>query len=47
MFVGFAYQGKDIVYRFIIEYSSLMDFGPWIIGIFLYEDFKKMIFWLV
>jgi hypothetical protein len=25
---GLAYQGKDIVYRFIIEYSSLMDFGP-------------------
>jgi hypothetical protein len=28
MFVGIAYQGKDIVFRFIIEYSSLMDFGP-------------------
>jgi len=27
-FVGFAYQGKDIVFRFIMEYSSLMDFGP-------------------
>ncbi len=29
--VGLAYyQGKDkdIVFRFIIEYSSLMDFGP-------------------
>jgi len=25
---GVAYQGKDIVLRFIIEYSSLMDFGP-------------------
>jgi hypothetical protein len=26
-FVGFAYQGKDIVFRFIIEYySSLRDF---------------------
>jgi len=22
-----AYQGKDIVFRFIIEYSSLRDFG--------------------
>jgi hypothetical protein len=22
-FVGFAYEGKDIVFRFIIEYSSL------------------------
>jgi hypothetical protein len=21
-------KGKDIVFRFIIEYSSLMDFGP-------------------
>jgi hypothetical protein len=28
-FVGVAYQGKkDIVFRFIIEYSSLRDFGP-------------------
>jgi hypothetical protein len=27
MFVSLAYQGKkDIVFRFIIEYSSLMDF---------------------
>jgi hypothetical protein len=26
--VGIAYQGKDIVFRFIIEYSSLRDFGP-------------------
>jgi hypothetical protein len=25
---GKARQGKDIVSRFIIEYSSLMDFGP-------------------
>jgi hypothetical protein len=45
---GLAYQGKDIVFRFIIEYSSLMDFGPYIVvGLFLYEDFWKMIFWLV
>jgi len=44
---GFAYQGKDIVLRFIIEYSSLRDFGTWVIGIFLYDDFWKMIFWLV
>ncbi len=28
LFVGFVYQGKDIVFRFIIEYSSSMDFGP-------------------
>jgi hypothetical protein len=26
---GLAYEGKDIiVFRFIIEYSSLRDFGP-------------------
>ncbi len=25
---GLAYQGKDIVFRFITEYSSLRDFGP-------------------
>jgi hypothetical protein len=24
--VGLAYQGKDIIFRFIIEYSSLRDF---------------------
>jgi hypothetical protein len=28
IFVGLAYQCKDIVFRLIIEYSSLMDFGP-------------------
>jgi len=27
-FVGYAYQCKDIVFKFIIEYSSLRDFGP-------------------
>jgi len=28
-FIGLAYQGKDtFVFRFIIEYSSLRDFGP-------------------
>jgi hypothetical protein len=27
---GLAYQGKDIVFRFILEYSSLMDFGPYV-----------------
>jgi hypothetical protein len=42
-FIGLAYQeGKDIVFRFIIEYSCLRDFG--LIGLFLYEDFLKMIF---
>jgi hypothetical protein len=29
-FIGLAYQGKkDIVFRFIIEYNSLRDFGPY------------------
>jgi hypothetical protein len=28
LFVGHAYQGKDIVFRFIIEHNSLRDFGP-------------------
>jgi hypothetical protein len=27
-FIGLAFVGKDIVFRFIIEYSSLRDFGP-------------------
>jgi hypothetical protein len=27
-FIGLAYQGKDIVFRPIIAYSSLRDFGP-------------------
>jgi len=25
-FFGLAYQGKDVVFRFILEYSSLRDF---------------------
>jgi hypothetical protein len=28
VFIGLDYQGKDIMFRFVIEYSSLMDFGP-------------------
>jgi hypothetical protein len=28
VFVGPAYQGKDVLFRFIIEYISLMEFGP-------------------
>jgi hypothetical protein len=36
---GLALVGKDIVFRFIIEYSSLMDFGPYVIDLFLYEGF--------
>jgi hypothetical protein len=27
-FIGLALVGKDIVFKFIIEYSSLRDFGP-------------------
>jgi len=27
-FVGLALEGKDIVFRFIVEYSSLRDFAP-------------------
>jgi hypothetical protein len=26
-FIGLAYQGKDIVFRFILEYGTLRDFG--------------------
>jgi len=32
------------VFRFIIEnfkYSSLRDFGPEVVGLFLYEDFER------
>jgi hypothetical protein len=40
--MGLAYQGEDIVFRFIIEYSSLRDFGPQIRSIvicgFLKDD---------
>jgi hypothetical protein len=28
LFIGLSYQGKDIVFRFLIECSSLWDFGP-------------------
>jgi hypothetical protein len=38
IFIGLPYQGKDIVFRFIIEYTSLTDFGPYVIKLFLYED---------
>jgi hypothetical protein len=39
MFVGLAFPGKDIVFRFIMQYNSLRDFGPQIIiGLFLYEE---------
>jgi hypothetical protein len=41
--VGFAYQGKDIVLRFILEYkrSSLRDFGPSVVGLFFIWGFLK------
>jgi hypothetical protein len=40
LFVGLAYRGKDIVFTFIVEYSSsLMNFGLYAIDLFLYEDF--------
>jgi hypothetical protein len=35
------------VFRFIIEYSSIRDFGTYVIDLILYEDFWKMIFWFV
>ncbi len=37
------------MFRFIIVFIiTLKDFGPWvIIGLFFYEDFLKIIFWLV
>jgi hypothetical protein len=40
---GLVYQGKDIVFRFIIEYSSLRDFGHYviIIGLFFIWGFLK------
>jgi hypothetical protein len=41
------YQGKDVVFRFIIEYSSLRDFAPSVIGLFLCDELQKMISWLV
>ncbi len=38
IFIVLALVGKDIVFRFIMEYTSLRDFGPYVIGLFLYED---------
>jgi hypothetical protein len=38
IFIGLALVGKYIVFRFIIEYTCLRDFGPYVIGVFLYED---------
>jgi hypothetical protein len=36
IFIGLPYQDEDIVFRLIIEY--IRDFGPYVIGLFLYED---------
>jgi hypothetical protein len=33
--LAFVYQGKDIVFKFFIEYNSIRDFGPWVVGLFL------------
>ncbi len=40
-------KARDIVFRFIIEYSSSRDLSPYVIDLFLYEDFRTMIFWFV
>ncbi len=39
LFVGLAYQGKDIVARFIIENSSSKGFWPLGSKFVLYKDF--------
>jgi hypothetical protein len=40
-FVYFAYQGKEIVFRFIIEYNSLMDLGPHVVVYFYMRIFER------
>jgi hypothetical protein len=32
---------KDIVFKFIIEYSGLMDFGPHVVGLFYARIFER------
>jgi hypothetical protein len=47
-FVGLAYQGNDFVFRFMIEYNSLMGFWP--LGnrpIFIWGFSEGDTFWLV
>jgi hypothetical protein len=34
-----ALPTKDFVFRFIIEYNNLKDFGPYVVGLFLYKEF--------
>jgi hypothetical protein len=46
IFVALAYQGEDIVVRFIIENSSSKGFWPLGSKFVLYKDFWKMIFGL-
>ncbi len=43
LFVNLALVGKDIVFRFIVEYigGSLRDFGPYVVGLFLIQAFLK------
>jgi hypothetical protein len=36
LFIGLALNPRNIVFRFIIEYISLRDFGPQVIGLFFY-----------
>jgi hypothetical protein len=35
-FIGLALVGKDIVFRFIIKYSNLREFGSCVIGVCFY-----------
>jgi hypothetical protein len=41
---GLAYQDHDIVFRFIIEYSSLMHFCPSVIDFFIWGFFEDYTF---
>jgi len=48
IFFSIVYRSKSIVFIFIIGYSNLTYFGLHVVGLFLYEDFSKMIFiWLM
>jgi hypothetical protein len=38
-FIRVAYKGKNVVFIFIIDYSSLRDFDSYVIVLFLYEGF--------
>jgi hypothetical protein len=45
-FIGLVHEGKDIVFRFFIEYSSSRDFGPSVIGLFFKRIFERLYFGL-